>query len=89
VVTDYPERKNTIEEAESVFEDPYFTEVADRVSARGEQEYHGVGLSNQNRLRFVAFTIRNDEIRVFSCRNASIRERQTYEKEKQSSGDGR
>ena len=78
IIQDYPERENTIEEVESVFADPNFRPVPDRVDSRGEQQYSGVGLSNQNQLLFVAFTIRNGHIRPFSCRPAGFKSRNQY-----------
>lgn len=78
VIEDYPERENTVEEVESVFDDPNLVIVPDRISKRGEQEYSGVGYSNKNVIRFLAFTLRNNEIRVFSCRIANKKERAKY-----------
>lgn len=78
VIEDYPERENTVEEVESIFDDPNLVIVPDRISKRGEQEYSGVGYSNKNVIRFLAFTLRNNEIRVFSCRIASKKEREKY-----------
>lgn len=78
VIEDYPERENTIEEVESLFVDPNFRPVLDRVDSRGEQQYSGVGLSNQNRLLFVAFSYRNGQIRPISCRPANRKSREQY-----------
>lgn len=78
IIHDYPERANTIEEVESVFDDPNFQPIPDRVDSRGEQQYSGVGLSNQNRLLFVAFSYRNGQIRPISCRPAGRKARNTY-----------
>lgn len=83
VIYDYPERGNTIEEVESVFADPNFLPTPDRVDSRGEQQYSGVGLSNQNRLLFVAFSIRNDQIRPISCRPAGRKSRNQYAQDSQ------
>lgn len=83
VIQDYPERENTVEEIESVFTDPHFLPTPDRVDSRGEQQYSGVGLSNQNRLLFVAFTIRNGQIRPISCRPASRKSRNQYAQDSQ------
>ncbi len=83
VIHDYPERGNTIEEVESVFTDPNFLPTPDRVDGRGEQQYSGVGLSNQNRLLFVAFSLRNGQIRPISCRPASRKSRNQYAQDSQ------
>jgi len=78
VIQDYPERANSIEEAESLFNDPNFQPVPDRIDSRGEQQYSGVGRSNQNRLLFVAFSVRNGQIRPISCRPAGRKARDNY-----------
>ncbi|WP_097126367.1 BrnT family toxin [Spirosoma fluviale] len=78
VTEDYPERGNTIEEVESLFADSDFKPLPDRIDSRGEQQYHSVGLSNQNRLLYVVFSIRNGQIRPISCRPASRKERIRY-----------
>jgi uncharacterized DUF497 family protein len=83
VIYDYPERENTIEEIESVFTDPNFLPTPDRVDSRGEQQYSGVGLSNQNRLLFVAFVVRNGQIRPISCRPAGRKSRNQYAQDSQ------
>ncbi len=79
IVDHYPERANTMPEVESVFADSNFRPLADRVDNRGEQQYRGIGLSNQNRLLYVAFSIRNGQIRPISCRPASRKERDRYD----------
>lgn len=78
VVEQYPLRANTVQEVESIFDDTCFRAIPDRVDSRGEQQYNGVGLSNQNRLLFVAFSIRNNQIKPISCRPASRKERNRY-----------
>lgn len=78
VIHDYPERGNTIEEVESLFTDPNFLPTPDRIDSQGEQQYSGVGLSNQNRLLFVAFSVRNGQIRPISCRPAGRKSRKQY-----------
>ena len=85
IIQDYPERANTIEEVQSVFTDPNFLPTPDRVDGRGEQQYSGVGLSNQNRLLFVAFSLRNGQIRPISCRPANRKERERYAQNTQKS----
>lgn len=78
IIDQYPQRANTIEEVESLFDDPNFRPAPDRVDGRGEQQYSGVAMSNQNRLLFVAYSLRNDQIRPISCRPAGRKERNRY-----------
>lgn len=85
VIQDYPERANTIEEVESVFNDPNFRPLPDRVGSQGEQQYSGVGRSNQNRLLFVAFVVRKGQIRPFSCRPAGRKARNNYAQDEKKS----
>jgi uncharacterized DUF497 family protein len=78
VINEYPERGNTIDEIESLFSDSTFVPRPDRIDSRGEQQYNAVGRSNQNRLLYVVFSVRNNEIRPISCRPASQKERNRY-----------
>ncbi|GAB3932723.1 BrnT family toxin [Larkinella terrae] len=79
IVDDYPDRNNTIEEVESVFYDKNFIAIPDRIDRFGEQQYHGLGMSSLNTVKYVVFVIRNDEIRPISCRTASRKERSKYD----------
>jgi uncharacterized protein len=78
IIDQYPLRANTVDEIESLFLDTDFRPAPDRTDSQGEQQYSGVALSNQNRLLFVAYSIRNDQIRPISCRPASRKERNRY-----------
>jgi uncharacterized DUF497 family protein len=44
-----------------------------------EKRYYALGLTDDKRLLFVAFTIRKNLIRVISARNMSKKERKIYE----------
>ncbi len=79
IVDHYPQRDNSTDEVESLFNDPNFRPLPDRIDALGEQRYKAVALSNLNRFLYVAFTIRNDQIRPISCRPASRKERERYD----------
>lgn len=46
-----------------------------------EKRYYALGLTNERRLLFVAFTIRRDLIRVISARDMSKKERKIYEEQ--------
>ncbi|MDX2188556.1 MAG: BrnT family toxin [Bacteroidota bacterium] len=77
------ERKLTEVEIESFFEDKYKIEYFDSIGKHGNDEYICLGKSNLNRLLFIAFEIRNDKIRPFSCRPATkLRLKQIYENNK-------
>lgn len=78
VIDEYPERGNTTDEIESLFTNPTFVPRPDRVDNRGEQQYNAIGRINQNRLLYVVFSVRNNQIRPISCRPASQKERNRY-----------
>jgi len=69
----------TFEEATTVFGDPLSLTVADSVSDRGEHRFVIIGLSHRSRLLVVVHTERGDNIRIFSARRATRREKTTYE----------
>lgn len=46
-----------------------------------EKRYYALGLTNNRRLLFVAFTIRRNRIRIISARNMSKKERKIYEEQ--------
>ena len=78
IISEYPLRGNTIQEIESLFTDSAFAPLPDRIDDQGEQRYKAIARSNLNRILYVAFTIRNDQIRPISCRPASRKERERY-----------
>lgn len=69
------------EEAGTVFEDPYFLVFEDPDHSIGEYRYLMIGRSAPGRLLIVAYTERGDAIRIISAREATRRERKTYEEE--------
>lgn len=50
----------------------------DRPHSREEIRYYGLGRTDGARLLFVAFTIREDKIRVISARDMSPKEQKRY-----------
>lgn len=54
----------------------------DRRHSEGEQRYVALGLTNEGRRLFVAFTVRRGSVRVVSARPMSRSERASYEQEK-------
>ena len=78
IIDQYPIRANTIDEIESLFDDPAFAPLPDRIDQYGEQRYKAIAQSNPNRILYVAFSIRNGQIRPISCRPASQKERERY-----------
>jgi putative transcriptional regulator len=64
----------TFDTAREALQDPYVFEEADRREHYGEERYLGIGMF-KDRLIAVAFTIRNDRIRIISARKAQPRDR--------------
>ena len=75
-------RKHNVSNAEC--EEPFFNQpfwVADDVGhSQGEARYYALGRTNAGRHLFIAFTIRQNMIRVISARDMSRKEREIYAK---------
>lgn len=79
VIDDYPERENSIEEIESIFLDRNFIILPNKIDEKtGEQRYAGIGIGNDKNEKFIIFVIREDKIRVISCRRANKNDRIKY-----------
>ena len=69
-------------EAESAFFDPQYKLYEDlRHSTTTEKRYLLYGMSLENRMLMVGFTLRRTKIRIITARPASKKERQVYESE--------
>lgn len=68
----------SFEEAVTVFDDLDFIAVVDDEHSIGEERYITIGLSNRGRLLMVAHTDREDQIRIISARQATIKEEIFY-----------
>ena len=69
----------SFEEARSVFGDPLATTVLDREHSLDEERLLTTGMSNQQRVLIVSHTDRGEAIRIIGAREATPRERRTYE----------
>jgi uncharacterized protein len=69
----------TIEEAEQVFMDQLAMFFEDREHSDIELRFKVLGVTRQDRLLTVAFTIRNNKIRVVSARDMQRNERLVYD----------
>jgi hypothetical protein len=65
------------EAAERAFNDPFALEWLDDRFDYGEDRYNLLGMV-EGRLLFVAYTLRNDVIRIISARGAEPNERRRY-----------
>ena len=66
-------------EAATVFGDPLEMTIPDSDHSEGEARFLSSGLSTENRLLVVAYTERDDRIRIIHARVAAPRERRLYE----------
>jgi len=70
----------TLEEARTVFGDPFTITIADPEHSADEDRYIDIGISAMGRMLVVVYAERSDRIRIISCRRATRTERATYEK---------
>ena len=78
VTQDYPERGNTIEEVESVFDDVHLSVLPNRINPNQEARFKAIGISNRGRVLVVVFVVRNELIRPISCWPANQQTRRRY-----------
>jgi uncharacterized protein len=69
----------SIQEAEEIFINDPFIVSEDIKHSLGEQRFYGLGQTKTNRKLFVAFTIRDKQVRVISIRDMKKKERSIYE----------
>ena len=68
-------------EAMSIFDDEHAITIADHDSDPGEERLVAMGVSNRERVIVVVYTLRGDNIRIISARQATSRERGQYEEQ--------
>jgi len=69
-------------EAATVFGDDLAAIIADPDHSFDEDRYIVIGLSNHRRLLLVAYTERDDTIRIISARELTLAEQKAYEEKK-------
>jgi uncharacterized protein len=74
-------------EAMTVFGDPFELTIGDPGHSVAERRFLSIGLSAGGRLLVVAYTEREDRVRLISAREATVRERKTYESTNPAKGD--
>jgi len=79
VAKSFQKHSVTCEDAEEVFATRRFVPLGEQVQPPSPEPRFGVlGETSQGKLLFVAFTLRNQSIRVISARPMNIRERKFY-----------
>jgi len=69
----------TDREAEEAFFDNKKRTFKDKLHSKSEERFRIVGKTKEGRLLFIAFTIRNERIRIISARDISKKEVKLYE----------
>jgi uncharacterized DUF497 family protein len=72
----------SFEEAVLVFSDTLSFTFDDEAHSHAERRYATLGISARGRILVVAHTMRGEQVRIISAREATPRERRWYEKEK-------
>lgn len=78
-IANLSKHKVSFDEAKTVFSDPLYIDFYDIDHSDDEHRYIIVGQSQQGRILIVSYTEREDVIRLISARQATRRERETYE----------
>jgi uncharacterized DUF497 family protein len=78
-VANHAKHRVSFEEAATVFGDPLGRIVGDPRHSQDEERLVLLGLSQRRRLLVVMFTERGETIRLISAREATRRERRSYE----------
>jgi len=72
--------KVSFDEATTIFIDPFAITIPDIDHSVDEQRYIDIGSSDKGRALVVIYTERGPNIRIISCRKATLSERKRYEK---------
>jgi len=70
----------TIKEAEEVFKNKPLLVSEDRIHSLDEIRFQALGKTDDDRLLFLSFTIRENNVRIISVRDMSRKEQKIYEK---------
>ena len=73
----------SFDEAATVFNDVLSFTYDDAAHSQTERRYAALGMSNHGRLLVIAHTMRGDQVRIISAREATPREKRWYEKERE------
>ena len=69
----------SFDEAKTILNNPLYVDFFDPDHSYNEHRYIIIGQSTDNRLLLVAYTEREDTIRLISAREATRKERKNYE----------
>lgn len=77
--TNFQKHGVSFEEATSVFQDESSLTMNDIAHSADEERFIDIGLSSKRRILVVVYTERKNNIRIISCRKATLVERNAYE----------
>ena len=69
----------TNQESEEIFFDEEKKTFKDKLHSKGEERFRIVGKTRNDRLLFIAFTIRRNKVRIISARDINKKEVSLYE----------
>jgi hypothetical protein len=73
--------KVTLSECEQIFFNHPLVIQDDIIHSKAEQRFYALGQTDSKRFLFIAFTVRNNLIRVISARDMSRKERRVFSDE--------
>ncbi|MBC8031595.1 MAG: BrnT family toxin [Pyrinomonadaceae bacterium] len=79
--SNFRKHRVSFEEAVLVFSDILSFTYDDEAHSQAERRYATLGMSARRRVLVVAHTMRGEQVRIISAREATPRERRWYEKE--------
>jgi len=77
--TNFKKHRVSFNEAIMVFLDPFSITIPDPDHSVDEQRYIDIGSSDKGRVLVVVYTERRSNVRIISCRKATLSERKLYE----------
>lgn len=75
----FQKHRVTNEECEEIFFDPYKKIAQDILHSGREERYVLIGMTKKGRILFIAFTVRNESVRIISARDLNRKEHKLYE----------
>jgi hypothetical protein len=69
------------QECEELFLDRSLKVIKDTKHSKAESRYGALGKTENDRLLYIVFIVRNKKIRIISARDMTNKERRTYEEE--------
>lgn len=69
----------SFQEATTIFQDTFSLTMNDVVHSTDEERFIDIGLSSNGHILVVTYTERKNNIRIISCRKATLAEKKAYE----------